>query len=68
VARPCRTASRGIYTEEGNVVPGRDSTPQKPRVLVQLALTFTDDVDQIRDWFAVYGNQQLGYDDPAQNR
>ena len=59
-----RTGSGAIYDDgtEG-VIAGFDLRPQKARVLLQLALTFTDDAEQVRSWFQTIGAQDF---DPAE--
>lgn len=55
-ASTTRTGSGSIYDDgTKGVLPGYDLTPQKARVLLQLAVTFSDDEDQIRDWFTTIG-------------
>lgn len=53
-----RTGSGSIYPGDEptpGVIAGYDLTPQKARVLLQLALTFSDDEKQIREWFDTIG-------------
>ncbi|MGO3722333.1 asparaginase [Microbacterium gubbeenense] len=53
-----RTGSGAIYDDgTPGVIGGLDLTPQKARVLLQLALTFTDDAEQVREWFQTIGGQ-----------
>ncbi|WP_062136452.1 asparaginase domain-containing protein [Demequina aestuarii] len=57
-----RTGSGSIYdTGEPDVIGGLDLTPQKARVLLQLALTFAEDTEQVRDWFQTVGNPEFSY-------
>lgn len=55
-----RTGSGAIYDDgTPGVIGGLDLTPQKARVLLQLALTFTDDAEQVREWFQTIGAQDF---------
>ena len=55
-----RTGSGAIYDDgTPGVIGGLDLTPQKARVLLQLALTFTDDAEQVRTWFQTIGAQDF---------
>jgi len=55
-----RTGSGAIYDDgTPGVIGGLDLTPQKARVLLQLALTFTDDPEQVRTWFQTIGAQDF---------
>ena len=57
-----RTGSGSIYDGgEPGVIGGLDLTPQKARVLLQLALSFTDDAEQVREWFQTIGNPEFSY-------
>ncbi|NHC47681.1 hypothetical protein G9H72_20780, partial [Motilibacter sp. K478] len=56
-----RTGDGSVYVADGtpNVIGGQDLTPQKARVLLQLALTFTKDPEQVRRWFGTVGSPEL---------
>ncbi|NHC15119.1 asparaginase [Motilibacter sp. E257] len=56
-----RTGDGSVYVADGtrNIIGGQDLTPQKARVLLQLALTFTKDPEQIRAWFKTVGSPEF---------
>jgi L-asparaginase len=56
-----RTGSGSVYDSgaEG-IIGGADLLPQKARTLLQLALTFSDDSEQIREWFLTLGMPEFG--------
>jgi L-asparaginase len=57
-----RTGSGAIYDSgQPGIIGGLDLTPQKARVLLSLALTFTDDPEQVRTWFQTIGNAEFDY-------
>ena len=58
-ATTTRTGSGSIYDSSPGVVSGYDLTPQKARVLLQLALTFSDDPAQVQEWFDTIGAADL---------
>ncbi|WP_278235791.1 asparaginase [Isoptericola sp. AK164] len=61
-----RTGSGSIYDGgTPGIVGGLDLTPQKARVLLSLALTFTDDPEQVREWFQTIGSAE--FDSAAQD-
>lgn len=59
-ARTTRTGSGAIYNSAPGIVAGYDLTPQKARVLLQLALTFSDDPTEIQEWFDTIGAAEFG--------
>lgn len=61
-ATTTRTGSGSIYDDASppGVVGAYDLTPQKARVLLQLALSFTDDEEQVREWFGTVGAPEFG--------
>ncbi|WP_369068820.1 asparaginase [Kineococcus terrestris] len=62
-ATTTRTGSGAIYPSDPatpGVVAAYDLTPQKARVLLQLALTFTDDPQQVQQWFDTIGSPEFG--------
>jgi L-asparaginase len=48
-----------VYGGSGNVIAGGDLTPIKARLLLSLALTFSDDVEQVRGWVGEVGNPEF---------
>ena len=50
-----RTGGEGSYESDGLTIGGGDLLPQKARLLLQLGLTFSSDIEQIREWFATIG-------------
>jgi L-asparaginase len=54
-----RTGSGSVYGGSGNVIAGGDLTPIKARLLLSLALTFSDDVEQVRGWVGEVGNPEF---------
>jgi L-asparaginase len=50
-----RTGGEGSYDSAGSVIGGGDLLPQKARILLQLGLAFSRDVEQLREWFATIG-------------
>ncbi|NHC47596.1 asparaginase, partial [Motilibacter sp. K478] len=60
-----RTGDGSVYVADGtpNVIGGLDLTPQKARVLLQLALTFTSDPEQARTWFNTLGSPEFDLSD-----
>ncbi len=56
-----RTGSGAIYDAgTPGVIGGLDLTPQKARTLLSLALSFTDDPEQVREWFQTIGSAEFG--------
>jgi len=54
-----RTGSGSIYSEGTNIIAGDSLNPQHARILLMLSLAFTDDVEQIREWFATIGTWDI---------
>jgi len=54
-----RTGSGSIYSEGTNIIAGDSLNPQHARILLMLSLAFTDDVEQIREWFATIGTRDI---------
>lgn len=62
-----RTGGEGEYDSgSGNVIGAGDLLPQKARILLQLALTYSSDVAQVRKWFTAIGDAQFKVDDASQ--
>ncbi len=57
-----RTEGEGTYDSgaEGNIGAG-DMLPWKARILLMLGLTFSDDPEQIREWFATIGDPEFDF-------
>lgn len=55
-----RTGGEGTY-DAGipGIIGGGDLLPQKARLLLQLGLTFSNDQQQIRQWFATIGDPEF---------
>jgi len=51
--------SGSIYSEGTNIIAGDSLNPQHARILLMLSLAFTDDVEQIREWFATIGTRDI---------
>lgn len=52
-----RAGSGAVYdTNTPGIIGGADLLPQKARILPQMGLTFSDDQEQIRQWFASIGS------------
>jgi len=54
-----RTGSGSVYSEGTNIIAGDSLNPQHARILLLLSLAFTDDVEQIREWFATIGTRDI---------
>lgn len=50
-----RAGSGSVYTNAPGIIGAGDLLPQKARLLLQLGLTFSDDIEQIREWFTTIG-------------
>ncbi|MEK3873265.1 MULTISPECIES: asparaginase [unclassified Paenibacillus] len=51
-----RTGSGAVYdAKTPGIIGGADLLPQKARILLQLGLTFSDDPEQVRQWFTSIG-------------
>ncbi|MGB3336941.1 MAG: asparaginase [Devosia sp.] len=62
-----RTGGEGTYdTGTGGVIGAGDLLPQKARVLLQLGLAFSQDVQQIREWFTTVGSAEFDMSSAAQ--
>jgi len=48
-----------VYSEGTNIIAGDSLNPQHARILLLLSLAFTDDVEQIREWFATIGTRDI---------
>ncbi|WP_175525344.1 asparaginase [Microbacterium sp. cf046] len=66
VVSATRTSGEGTYnTPDADTIGAGDLLPQKARLLLQLALTFTDDRTQIKDWFTSIGERQFDFSSSA---
>lgn len=54
-----RTGGEGAYETGGNMINAADLAPLKARMLLQIALGFTDDPEQVREWFATIGTGEF---------
>lgn len=54
-----RTGSGSVYGGGEGVISGDNLSPQQARVLLQLSLSFTDDFNTIKGWFATYGTPEV---------
>ena len=54
-AKATRTGSGPVWTGGDSIIAAGDLMPQKARILLQLGLTFSDDPQQIREWFETIG-------------
>ncbi|MEE6272576.1 asparaginase [Georgenia wangjunii] len=50
-----RTGSGAVESSGEGIIGGGDLIPQKARLLLLLSRTFTDDIEQAREWFATLG-------------
>ncbi|MBW7453377.1 asparaginase [Paenibacillus sepulcri] len=51
-----RTGSGAVYdTKSPGIIGAADLLPQKARILLQLSLSFTEDPEQVRNWFTSIG-------------
>lgn len=50
-----RTGGEGAYDNGGTMINSGDLAPLKARMLLQIALGFTDDAEQVREWFTTIG-------------
>lgn len=51
-----RTGSGAVYdAKTPGIIGGGDLLPQKARILLQLGLTFSDNPEQVRQWFTTMG-------------
>jgi L-asparaginase len=57
-----RTGSGSSYGTGDGVIAGGDLTAVKARLLLLLSRTFTDDIDEARDWFEDYGTPTFAQD------
>ncbi|MDQ1914118.1 asparaginase [Paenibacillus sp. GD4] len=59
-----RAGSGAVYdTNTPGIIGGADLLPQKARILLQMGLTFSDDQEQIRQWFASIGLPEFNMSD-----
>lgn len=66
VVSATRTSGEGTYSDaESGVIGAGDLLPQKARILLQLALTFTDDRAQVGQWFATIGDREFDLRPPS---
>ncbi len=64
-AREAAEADGVIFRTQSRFRSGRDNLmPQKTRLLLLLSLAFTDDPDQVDEWFALYGAPEFDLADP----
>ncbi|MBT2475657.1 asparaginase [Microbacterium sp. ISL-103] len=62
VVAATRTTGEGTYSDpESGAIGAGDLLPQKARLLLQLSLTFTDDRNQVSDWFRSIGDREFDY-------
>lgn len=62
VVSATRTTGEGTYSDaESGVIGAGDLLPQKARILLQLALTFTDDRAQVSQWFDAIGDREFDF-------
>ncbi|QDE35571.1 asparaginase [Microbacterium foliorum] len=62
VVSATRTGGEGTYNnEDGSVIGAGDLRPQKARLLLQLALTFTNDDAQVKQWFSSIASPEFDY-------
>ncbi|MCW5715489.1 MAG: asparaginase [Bauldia sp.] len=54
-----RTGGEGAYETGGTLINAADLAPLKARMLLQIALGFTDDPEQVREWFATIGTAEF---------
>lgn len=54
-----RTGGEGAYDNGGAMINAADLAPLKARMLLQIALGFTDDTEQVREWFTTIGTAQF---------
>lgn len=54
-----RTGGEGTYDNGGMTIGAGDLLPQKARMLLQISLAFTEDIEQVRDWFNTIGAAQI---------
>ena len=54
-AKATRTGSGPVWTGGDGIIAAGDLIPQKARILLQLGLTFSEDPQQIREWFKTIG-------------
>jgi L-asparaginase len=62
VVSATRTTGEGTYNDpDSDTIGAGDLLPQKARLLLQLALTFTDDRAQVKEWFTTIGDRQFDF-------
>ncbi|WP_373354628.1 asparaginase [Pseudoroseicyclus sp. CXY001] len=54
-----RTGGEGSYDNGGDVINSADLQPLKARMLLMLGLAFSDDKEQIREWFTTIGTAEF---------
>ncbi|MFC4555230.1 asparaginase [Georgenia faecalis] len=54
-----RTGSGAVSGGGDGIIAGGDLIPQKARLLLLLSRTFTDDIEQAREWFATIGGSSF---------
>jgi L-asparaginase len=54
-----RTGGEGTYDSGSGVIGAGDMLPQKARLLLQMGLAFSSDVEQIRKWFTTIGSAEF---------
>ncbi|MGG4094084.1 asparaginase [Paenibacillus lautus] len=54
-----RTGSGSVYGGGEGIISGDNLSPQQARVLLLLSLSFTDDFNTIKGWFATYGTPEV---------
>lgn len=50
-----RTGGNGNFDSGGTTIGAFDLLPQKARILLQLSLAYSDDIEQVRSWFTTIG-------------
>ncbi|GAB2719579.1 asparaginase [Paenibacillus thermoaerophilus] len=54
-----RTGSGNIYGGEKGILPGDNLNPYHARIMLLLTLSFTDDFETMKQWFAEYAAQDI---------
>ena len=62
---PTRTGSGNIYDGGEGILPGDNLNPAHARIMLLLTLSFTDDFETMKEWFAKYAVQEVESLKPA---
>lgn len=54
-----RTGSGSVYSSGNGIISGDNLDPQHARIMLILTLAFTDNLEQMRTWFATVGTQEI---------